>query len=160
MKKQSAGILMYRSIESKIEVLLVHPGGPFWKNKDAGTWSIPKGEFETDEDPLAAAIREFAEETGQKPSGKFNPLTTIKQKSGKLVHAWAVEGNIDEEKIISNFFEIEWPPRSGKKQSFPEIDKAGWFSFETAAEKILPAQLPLLTELSQLLSNNRKRHEK
>ena len=124
IKKQSAGILLYRSADPETEVLLVHPGGPFWKNKDAGAWTIPKGEFEESEDPLAAAIREFKEETGFTLHGEFIALTPIQQKAGKIVYAWAIEGDIDATKVKSNFFEMEWPPKSGKKQSFPEIDKA------------------------------------
>lgn len=151
MKKQSAGILMYRLQGSKPEFLLAHPGGPFWINKDCGSWSIPKGEFEPQEDPLKAAIREFREETGYELMGEFKPLQPITQKSGKVVKAWAVRGDLDESAITSNLFDVEWPPRSGKKQSFPEIDRVGWFTYDIATEKIIPAQLPLLTELNELL---------
>lgn len=151
MKKQSAGILLYRFRGRTAEVFLVHPGGPFWKNKDAGAWSIPKGEFDEKEDPLIAAIREFKEETGETIAGAFLPLTSVKQKSGKWVHAWTLEGELDETKIRSNFFEMEWPPRSGKQQSFPEIDKAAWFSLSEAKEKINPGQAGLLEELEALL---------
>ncbi len=125
--KKSAGILLYRLVNETTEVLLVHPGGPFWSKKDLGAWSIPKGEFDEDENPLDAAIREMEEETGLKTSGDFIELTPLKQKSGKLVYAWALQKDIDPEKIKSNHFEIEWPPKSGTKRSFPEIDKAAWF---------------------------------
>lgn len=151
MKKQSAGILLYRFRGKTAEVLLVHPGGPFWKNKDDGAWSIPKGEYDETEDPLLAAIREFEEETGQPVQGSFLPLTPVKQKSGKWVRAWVLEGDLDEKEIRSNFFEMEWPPRSGKQQSFPEIDKAAWFSLKEAKKKINPGQAGLLNELEELL---------
>lgn len=151
MKKQSAGILLFRFRGEAVEVFLVHPGGPFWKNKDAGAWSIPKGEYEETEDPLSAAIREFKEETGHAVKGSFLPLTSIKQKSGKWVHVWALEGELDETKVQSNSFEMEWPPRSGKQQAFPEVDKAAWLSLPEAKEKINPAQAGLLNELENLL---------
>lgn len=151
MKKQSAGILLYRFREKAVEVFLVHPGGPFWKNKDTGAWSIPKGEFEETENPLTAAIREFKEETGQIINGSFLPLTSIKQKSGKWVYAWALEGELDETKVQSNSFKMEWPPGSGKQQTFPEIDKAAWFNLPEAKEKVNPAQAGLLNELGYLL---------
>jgi predicted NUDIX family NTP pyrophosphohydrolase len=147
MAKQSAGILLYRFINQQLTVFLVHPGGPFYRNKDDGIWSIPKGEFLDDEDALAAARREFSEETGQAINGQFIPLEPVIQKGGKKVFAWAVEGDIDHETIKSNLFEMEWPPRSGKKQSFPEIDKAGWFDTETAKVKINPAQVGFIEEL-------------
>jgi len=147
MAKQSAGILLYRIADNQLQVFLVHPGGPFFKNKDDGSWSIPKGEFAEDENPLDAAKREFQEETGQSIDGNFIELTPIQQKGGKIVHAWAVEGDIDHETIVSNTFEIEWPPRSGKKQSFPEIDRAAWFDLETAKVKINAAQAGLISEL-------------
>lgn len=151
MAKKSAGILFYRLRKKILNVLLVHPGGPFWAKKDAGTWSIPKGEIEENELPLAAALREVEEETGIKASGNFIELTPVKQKSGKIVYAWAVENDFDAEKITSNHFEMEWPPRSGTKKTFPEIDKAEWFSIEEAETKILSAQLPLIKELQTLL---------
>ena len=151
MAKKSAGILLYRIQNKNPEVFLVHPGGPFWIKKDEGAWSIPKGEFEDDEEPLAAAIREFEEETGIKISGEFIELSPIKQKSGKAVYAWAVEGNIDPSKIKSNEFEIEWPPKSGKMRSFPEIDKAAWFKLTEAKKKILEAQSTLIRELETKL---------
>jgi len=147
MSKQSAGVLLYRIVDGLLQVFLVHPGGPFFKNKDDGSWSIPKGEFAEEENPLDAAKREFQEETGQSIDGNFIELTPIQQKGGKTVHAWAVEGDIDHETIVSNTFEIEWPPRSGKKQSFPEIDRAAWFDLETAKVKINAAQAGLIDEL-------------
>jgi predicted NUDIX family NTP pyrophosphohydrolase len=150
MGKQSAGILLYRKINSELQVFLVHPGGPFFKNKDEGSWSVPKGEFWEDEDPLAAAKREFEEETGHSIDGEFISLTPIKQKGGKTVQAWAVEGDIDHQSIKSNSFEIEWPPSSGRQQSFPEIDRAEWFDVDVAQIKINPAQAALLVELIEL----------
>jgi predicted NUDIX family NTP pyrophosphohydrolase len=149
--KKSAGILLYRKNGDKNEVMLVHPGGPFWKNKDAGAWSIPKGEFSGGEEPLTAAIREFEEELGSQPKGNFIPLKAIKQKSGKVVYAWAVEGDLDVEKIKSNVFEMEWPPGSGKRSFFPEVDKADWFSIAHAKQKINGAQVAFLNELHNLL---------
>ena len=146
MSKQSAGILLFRRTNGP-EVLLVHPGGPFWKNKDEGAWSIPKGEFELHEDVLEAAKREFIEETGKELSGKFLALEPVKMKSGKIVHAFAIEGNMDEKNIRSNEFEMEWPPRSGKRSFFPEVDKAAWFDIPTARKKINAAQVPLLDQL-------------
>lgn len=134
---------------------LVHPGGPFWWKKDNGSWSIPKGEIEENEDELKAAIREMKEETGiliNYPSENFERLAEVKQNPGKLICAWAAEADFDTLKVKSNLFEIEWPPKSGKKQSFPEVDKAGWFSFEEAAKKILPGQTPLIEELNERIS--------
>ena len=151
MPKQSAGILLYRIRNKTLELFLVHPGGPFFANKDHGAWSIPKGEFENDEEPLAAAKREFKEETGMELSGEFIQLAFIKQKSGKMVYAWAVEGDIDPEKIKSNNFEIEWPPKSGKMKTFPEIDKAAWFNLNEAIVKINSGQLALIKELEDKL---------
>jgi predicted NUDIX family NTP pyrophosphohydrolase len=144
MPKQSAGILLYRKINNELQIFLVHPGGPFFRNKDAGVWSIPKGEFLDDEDPLSAAKREFKEETGQAIEGNFIKLIPVTLKSGKIVHAWAVESDINHETIFSNLFEMEWPPTSGKKQSFPEIDSGGWFDVETAKEKISTGQVGLI----------------
>jgi len=152
MSKKSAGIILYRTQNDLFEILLVHPGGPFWVKKDEGAWTIPKGEFD-DEDPLEAAKREFEEETGKKVSGKFIELKPVKQKSGKLIFAWAVEGNMDTATIKSNEFEIEWPPGSGKMKSFPEIDKAGWFTIRDAAIKINPGQLSLIKELETKKQN-------
>ena len=150
-KKQSAGLLLYRKNKNILEVFLVHPGGPLWKNKDEGVWSIPKGEFDENEEPLHAAIREFSEETGQEVSGKFMELKPVVQKSGKTVFAWALEKNIDVANFISNNFEMEWPPRSGKFQSFPEADKGEWFLIDEAKKKINAAQVSLLTELEDKL---------
>jgi len=128
MANNSAGLLMYRHRGGILQVFLVHPGGPYWAKKDLGSWSIPKGEFTPDEDPLEAAKREFEEETGFSASGPFSPLTPIKQPSGKIVQAWAFEGDGDPSAIKSNTFSMEWPPRSGKYQEFPEVDRAGWFT--------------------------------
>lgn len=147
MAKQSAGILPYRKKGKSIEVMLVHPGGPFWRNKDAGAWSVVKGEFTEEEKALDAALREFKEETGIKPVGEMLALTPVKQKNGKTVHAWAVEMDVDTTQVRSNTFEIEWPPRSGKKASFPEIDKAEWFDLATARGKIIAAQAAFLDQL-------------
>lgn len=150
--KQSAGILLYKMEGTKLKVLLAHPGGPFWKNKDAGAWSIPKGELDENEDPLPAAKREFLEETGFEIKNECRALTPIKQKSGKLVHAWAVEQDLDATAIVSNTFEMEWPPKSGKLQAFAEIDRAEWFTVEVALEKILPAQRNFIEELERKIS--------
>lgn len=147
MAKHSAGILLYRIRDGDLEVFLVHPGGPYWKNKDAGAWSIPKGEFDEGADPLASAQREFHEETGSRVSGEFVALTPLKQPSGKLVHAWAVRGDIDAASIASNTFSMEWPPRSGKQQSFPEVDRGEWFSVSAAREKLLRGQRGFLDQL-------------
>lgn len=147
--KKSAGILVYRLKAGRPEVFLVHPGGPFFARKDGGAWSVPKGEFEDNEDPLAAAQREFEEETGRAINGRFVALQPVKQKSGKIVYAWAVEGDIDPQTIVSNTFEMEWPKGKGKK-TFPEIDKAGWFTIEEAKEKLHPYLVPLVEELEGL----------
>jgi len=152
MTKQSAGILLYKITGEKLEVFLVHPGGPFWKNKEVGAWTIPKGEFDEHEAALDAAVREFREETGQVLAGPFHPLVPIRQKGGKQVFAWASAGDIDPATIVSNTFEMEWPPHSGRKQSFPEVSKGAWFDLETAAQVINPAQTALLDELSATLS--------
>ncbi len=138
---------MYRRVGDAIEILLVHPGGPFWAKKDAGSWSIPKGEYEPDEDPLTAARREFKEETGVDVEGDCIPLTPIKQKGGKTVYAWAIEGSIDAGAIHSNTFAMEWPPRSGRQAEFPEVDRAGWFKLNEAREKLIPAQVRFIDEL-------------
>jgi len=145
--RKSAGILLYRIEKSKIEVLLVHPGGPFWAQKDLGVWSIPKGEYNDNEDPLQAAIREVEEETGYRPNGPFLPLAPIKQKTGKQVTAWATAGDLNPETIKSNTFKLQWPPNSGKMLTIPEVDKAGWFSPPVAKQKIIPTQIPLIDEL-------------
>lgn len=151
MPKQSAGILLYRKGGTQTEVFLVHPGGPYWAKKDIAGWSIPKGEFAEGEEPLAAAQREFKEETGQELKGPFLPLGTIKQTGGKLVHAWAAEGECDPEKIVSNTFEIEWPPRSGKRATFPEVDRAAWYSTAEAAVKLHQGQVELLSRLEEMV---------
>ena len=145
----SAGLLVYRLKKSKAEFFLVHPGGPFFKNKDLGSWTIPKGEF-TDEDPLKAAIREFKEETGLNISGDFIELGKVKQKGGKIVHAWAVEFDFDTAAIRSNTFQLEWPPRSKKIQEFPEVDRGEWFDFEMAVKKINAAQVEFLDRLIEI----------
>ena len=147
MPKRSAGILFYRLRDGLTEVLLVHPGGPFWVNKDTGAWSVPKGEFEPDEEPLAAAIREVKEEMGIDVSGDFVELAPAKQKSGKIVFTWALQRDVDVSKIISNTFELQWPPKSGKMILVPEVDKAGWFNLHEARDKIIPGQIPILESL-------------
>lgn len=154
MPKKSAGLLLYRLKEDRrIEILLVHPGGPFWRNKDDGAWTIPKGEFADGEDPLAAAKREFKEESGNAPpEGQYISLTPIKQKNAKIVHAWAVEGDFDPAKLESNEFETEWPPKSGRLQKFPEVDRAEWFAPEVAKRKMLSGQAALVDELQRKLA--------
>ena len=147
--KRSAGILLYRLRDGATEVLLVHPGGPYWAKRDHGAWSIPKGEYEDGEDGRACALREFAEELGSEPpDGELTELGHVRQKGGKVVTAWALEGDADAEAIRSNTFTIEWPPRSGKQQAFPEIDRAAWFSLAEARERILEAQAPFLDRLA------------
>jgi predicted NUDIX family NTP pyrophosphohydrolase len=147
--RRSAGILLHRRGEAGLEVLLVHPGGPFWAKKDLGAWSIPKGEHLDGEEPLAAALREFAEETGTALSpAELTELGTIKQRGGKTVQAWAAEGDIDASAIRSNTFEMMWPPRSGAMVEFPEVDRAQWFSLEEARERINPAQAEFLDRLA------------
>jgi predicted NUDIX family NTP pyrophosphohydrolase len=149
---RSAGILLYRIADGQPEVLLVHPGGPFWARKDAGAWSIPKGEHADDEDARACALREFEEETGTRlPGDALAELGTVRLKSGKLVTGWAVEGDLDAAAITSNTFELEWPPRSGRMREFPEVDRAGWFGLDAAREKLNPAQGAFLDRLSELL---------
>lgn len=151
--RKSAGILLYRNINGLVEVMLVHPGGPFWKNKDVGAWSVPKGEF-TDEDPFEAACREFKEETGYDvPKGSAKTLTPVKQNRGKSVVAFAIEADLDVSNVTSNTFKMEWPPKSGKQIDIPEVDKAGWFNLNDAREKLLKGQRPLIDELEQLLNN-------
>jgi predicted NUDIX family NTP pyrophosphohydrolase len=154
MRKKSAGLLLYRESgdDSGIEVLLVHPGGPFWRNKDEGAWTIPKGEFDDLEDPLAAAQREFKEELGSSPPvGEYYPLKPIKQKNNKTVHAWMVKGDFDPATLKSNTFVCEWPPKSQRMQEFPEVDRAAWFAPEEAKRKILVAQVALIDELLTIL---------
>jgi len=155
MPKQSAGLLMTRRRDGADEFLLVHPGGPLWSKKDLGVWSIPKGEYSSDEDPLAAACREFEEETGVKPEGPFVELSPVRLRSGKRVTAWIVSGDFDPEAIRSNRFTMEWPPRSGTRQEFPEVDRAGWFEIEEAMRKISPGQAPLLEEAERTLRRTR-----
>ncbi|MCX5646302.1 MAG: NUDIX domain-containing protein [Phycisphaerae bacterium] len=150
MDRKSAGLVMYRTCEGQVEVFLIHPGGPFWVRKEQGAWSIPKGEF-MDEDPLEAAQREFQEETGFAASGAFKPLDPIQQAGGKIVHAWAVEGDCDAEAIKSNTFTMEWPPHSGRQGTFPEADRAGWFPLPQARDKILKSQRPLLDQFERTL---------
>ena len=165
--RQSAGILLYRLRPSPAETanspgapaeastpefFLVHPGGPFWKNKDTGTWTIPKGEFTDDEPALDAAIREFREETGVQLKGFFQPLSPIRQKGGKRVYAWALAGDLDPAKLVSNTFELEWPRGSGRMRPFPEVDKGAWYTFEAARKIINPAQIAFLDELAATLS--------
>ncbi len=153
MPKKSAGILMYRSQKDVLEILLVHPGGPFWTKKDIGSWSIPKGEYTDTEDPFTVAKREFEEETSFQVDGDFTPLTPLEQPSGKVVSAWTVEGDCDASKIKSNTFLMEWPPRSGRKQEFPEVDRAEWFTIDTAKKKLLKGQVGFIEELCKLLKN-------
>jgi predicted NUDIX family NTP pyrophosphohydrolase len=152
MLRVSAGLLMYRVRDGKLQVLLAHPGGPFFKNKDEGAWTIPKGEVESGEDLLTAARREFKEETGITPSGPFIPLTPVTQKGGKIVHAWAFEGDCDPAAIVSNTFAMEWPPRSGRQLEFPEIDRAEFFDLTGARRKVKAAQMALIDELKETLS--------
>lgn len=150
MAKTSAGILLYRKVDHRLEVFLVHPGGPFWAHKDSGAWSIPKGEFESDEEALAAAKREFAEETGFEPQGQLLELGSVKQSSAKTVYAWTTEGDLDASKIRSNTFMLQWPPNSGRYEEFPEVDRGEWFDLPTAKQKIVPGQVPLLERLEAL----------
>jgi len=152
MPKKSAGLAMYRIRSGALEILLVHLGGPFWAKKDAGAWFIPKGEIAPGEDELSAAQREFHEETGFQPSGPFIPLGTVKHKSGKTVTAWAFEGDCDPSAVKSNTFKMEWPPRSGKQQEFPEVDRAAFFTLEAAREKMHPAEFEFFARLAAHLS--------
>lgn len=151
MSKRSAGLLAHKIVAGKILVLLVHPGGPFWRNKDQGVWTIPKGEIADGEDPLAAARREFREETGQDAGGEVVALTPIRRAGGKVVEAWAIAADIAADAIVSNQFEIEWPPRSGRRQSFPEADRAAWLPLPEARQRINKGQTALLDELELLL---------
>ncbi len=153
MPKTSAGILLYKGKDDELRVFLVHPGGPFFAKKDEGAWSVPKGELDEGEDALAAARREFEEETGCELEGMFVPLSPITQKGGKIVLAWAVEGDCDADAIRSNTFALEWPLKSGRMQEFPEVDRAGWFTVEEAKKKINPAQAALVDELLSTLTN-------
>lgn len=149
MARLSAGLVMYRFVEGELQVLLVHPGGPYWRGKDMGAWSIPKGEYEASQHPFAAAVREFAEELGHSPSGDFIALTPVRQSGGKEVTAWAFEGDFDPSTLCSNTFEIEWPPRSGQTQQFPEVDRAAWFDISEAKKRIVKGQTPLVEELEK-----------
>jgi len=151
MPKKSAGLLLFREASGGLEVLLVHPGGPFWSRKDEGAWSIPKGEFDDGEDPLAAARREFEEETGFPAPGDAVALEPLQQSGGKLVLAWALRGDLDPDRIQSNTFALEWPPKSGRIQNFPEVDRAGWFPVELARRKILKGQSGFLDQLQAML---------
>jgi predicted NUDIX family NTP pyrophosphohydrolase len=151
--KQSAGLILFRRLQGAWQVFLVHPGGPYWKGKDRGAWSIPKGEFELGEDPLQAAKREFTEETGLRVAGNFATLTPVKQAGGKVVHAFAVEADCDPTTIKSNTFSLEWPPRSGRFRQFPEVDRAGWFGLEEAAERMGKGQRPLIDQLRMLVGD-------
>ena len=152
MPKKAAGLLLFRETSGHLEVLLVHPGGPFWAKKNEGAWSIPKGEIEEGEDPLEAAKREFREETGGTPTGEAIPLEPLRQRSGKIVHAWAMRGDFDPALLTSNSFTMEWPPKSGRQQQFREVDRAGWFAIEEAERKILKGQAALLRQLKTVLS--------
>ena len=150
--QQSAGILLYRVTNRSFEGFLVHPGGPFWKNKHEGSWTIPKGEFKADESPLDAAIREFHEETGVLLNGEFRELQPIRQKGGKRVYAWAIAGDLDPDKLVSNTFAIELPRGSGRQATFPEVDKGAWYPLDAARTMINPAQIAFLDELAQILA--------
>jgi predicted NUDIX family NTP pyrophosphohydrolase len=151
-KEISAGVLAFR-LRGKLEVLLAHPGGPYWAKKDSGVWTIPKGLVDPGEELIAAALREFTEETGFVAHTPFITLAPVKQKSGKVVHAFACEGDFDPDKLACNTFEIEWPPKSGKRKSFPELDRVAWLGLDTAREKMLTYQLPWLDELERMLAN-------
>lgn len=151
MPRDSAGLLLYRRRTSAVDVLLVHPGGPFWRTKDQGAWSIPKGEIDASEEPLAAAVRELKEETGLSIDGPFLSLGQVRQKGGKIVHAWAVAADVDPSTIVSGTFTMEWPPRSGRMQTFPEVDRAEWFTLDEARRRILSGQVALLDTLAERL---------
>lgn len=155
-KNRSSGILLYRHHAGELEVFLVHPGGPYWEGKETLAWSIPKGEIAEGEQPLETAKREFYEETGSEVSGDFQELTPQKQRSGKIIYAWAVEGDFNPSTLKSNTFTIEWPPRSGLQKEFPEIDKGAWFVITAASEKILPGQRGFLDQLQDLVDRDRK----
>ncbi|MGH7794895.1 MAG: NUDIX domain-containing protein [Candidatus Binatia bacterium] len=149
-KKVSAGLLLYRW-RGELEVFLVHPGGPFWAKKDAGAWSLPKGEIGEGEDPLQAAKREFSEETGFQIDGEFRRLEPVKQSGGKIVHAWAIEADCDPSRVRSNLFVMEWPPKSGKTQQFPEVDRVGWYNIAEARKRIIAGQMGFLDQLISVL---------
>jgi len=150
--RQSAGLLLFRRPAGRLEIFLVHPGGPYWARKNLGAWSIPKGEFAAGENALDAARREFREETGADAAGSFLPLEPVRQAGGKVVHAWAIEGDCDAASIRSNTFTLEWPPHSGRTAVFPEVDRAEWFALPEARQRILPSQAPLLDQLQRFLS--------
>jgi len=156
MPLHSAGLLLHRLRDGRLELFLAHPGGPYWAKKDDGVWSIPKGLIDPDEDPLAAARREFHEETGHVIDGEFIPLGDLKQKGNKIVHAWAVAGDIDAESIRSNTYAVQWPPKSGQWRRYPEIDRAGWFGVADARRKILPGQAGFIDRLIELLDESTK----
>ena len=149
--KRSAGLLLYRPSPAGIEVLLVHPGGPFWAGKDDGAWTIPKGEIEDGEDPLAAARRELTEETGFEVDGEAIPLDPVRQPSGKVIHAWVVRADVDPSRLESNTFSVEWPPKSGRYQDVPEVDRAAWFAIPDARRKILKGETPFLSQLAEVV---------
>ncbi|UWX61814.1 NUDIX domain-containing protein [Chryseobacterium oranimense] len=153
--KTSAGILLYKRQKNTLYYFLVHPGGPFWKNKDAGAWSVPKGEVQPDEDPLDRAVTEFKEETGQVIKGKFTALTPVKQKGGKTVYAWALESDIETSGLYSNTLQMEWPPRSSKMIEIAEVDQWEWFESEEAQKRINPAQAAFIAELEELLDKHK-----
>jgi predicted NUDIX family NTP pyrophosphohydrolase len=156
MANRSAGLLLFRTVAGALEVLLVHPGGPFWAKRDEGAWSIPKGEVAVDEDPLQAALREFREETGRSVHGDFIPLGSLRQPGGKTVHAWAVRAEFDPSQLESNTFVMEWPPRSGRLQTFPEIDCAAWFPLDIARVKMLKGQVGFLDGLKRALNDKER----
>ena len=160
MPTKSAGLLLFREVEGRLEVLLVHPGGPFWAGKDEGAWSIPKGEFEDGEEPLSAAKREFEEETGFAPNGDMIPLEPLRQPSGKLIFAWAMQYDLDPARVRSNTFTMEWPPKSGRYQEFPEVDRAAWFSVEAARGKISKGQAAFLVRLQEKLEGRHGRGDR
>ena len=151
----SAGLLLYRFRGSRLEIFLAHPGGPFWVNRDVGAWTIPKGKLNPGELPLEAACREFEEETGTKPQPSFFPLGSIRQKAGKTVHAWAWEGNADPKLVKSNVMRLEWPRKSGRWLTFPEVDRCAWFTTEAAKERILASQIELITRLEAMLQGSK-----
>ncbi len=155
MKKTSAGVLLYRRKLGELEIFLVHPGGPFWAKKDRGAWSIPKGEYTNSEEPLAAARREFQEETGLAIDGDFDELSKIRQAGGKIVSAWALEGDLDPAQLVSNRFQMQWPPRSGRTIEVPEVDRGAWFSMPEAKARILSSQATFLERLAEKLNRRR-----
>jgi predicted NUDIX family NTP pyrophosphohydrolase len=156
LPRRSAGLLLFRRRNDGLEVFLAHPGGPFWAKKDLGAWTIPKGEYEPDEEPLSAARREFEEETGFKVAGEFIGLGAVTQRSGKIVSAWAIEGDCDPASLVSNFCEVEWPPRSHRMIQVPEVDRGSWYSLDEARDKIFTAQIPFLDRLEQKLDQSQE----